>query len=220
MIGASVGQDGSNRAGDVRVVQWLLLRIGIDPGAVDGLAGPKLNAAIRTAQDRFGIDPDGRIDPGGRTIDRLAKAPATWNGDSRNWPQERKLASLHPRFRGSVVRVIASLRADGLRPTIVYGWRSVAVQQRLRRAGVTQVGFSFHNAQTPAGLPAAWAVDLVDERWYWTEPDCHIFFRALGVAGKAEGLIWGGDWTFRDWAHLQGRRNAELAAVRRESGLA
>ena len=219
MIVASVGEDGTNRAGDIRTVQWLLLRIGIDPGAVDGLAGPRLIAAIRSAQARFGIDADGRIDPGGRTIARLTATRATWDSDSHNWPQERKLASLHPRFRGRIVRVIDTLEQDGLRPTIVYGWRSVAVQRRLLREGVTQVGFSFHNAQTPEGLPAAWAVDLVDDRWYWTEPECHVFFRALGVAGKAEGLIWGGDWTFRDWAHLQGRRNGELASVRRESGL-
>ncbi len=219
MIEASVGEDGTNRVDDVRAIQWLLLRIGIDPGAVDGLAGLRLITAIRTAQDRFGVEADGRIDPGGQTIAHLTNARATWDGDSRNWPQERKLASLHPRFRSRIVRVIAALKRDGLRPTIVYGWRSVAVQRRLLREGVTQVGFSFHNAQTPDGLPAAWAADLVDDRWYWTEPQCHVFFRALGAAGKAEGLIWGGDWTFRDWAHLQGRRNAELASVRRESGL-
>lgn len=217
MIEAAVGQGGTNRAGDVRTVQWLLLRIGIDPGGVDGIAGPRLIAAIRTVQERFGIDADGRVDPAGTTLARLRAAPASWDGDSSSWPQERKLASLHPRFRPRVSAVIARLRADRFRPVIVYGWRSVAVQERLFRAGTSKVRFSFHNAQTPDGLPAAWAVDLVDDRWYWREPDAHVFFRALGRAAKAEGLIWGGDWKFRDWAHVQGRRNAELAAVRRES---
>ncbi len=217
MIEAAVGQDGANRPDDVRTVQWLLLRIGIEPGGIDGIAGPRLTAAIRTAQDRFGIEPDGRIDPGGATLARLRAAPARWD-DSSDWPQARKLASLHPRFRPRVAAVIARLRAERFRPVVVYGWRSVAVQERLFRAGSSKVRFSFHNAQTTDGLPAAWAADLVDERWYWREPDAHVFFRALGKAAKAEGLIWGGDWKFRDWAHVQGRPNGDLAAVRRASG--
>lgn len=218
MIEASVGQGGDNRAADVRIVQWLLLRVGIEPGGIDGIVGPRLIAAIRTVQDRFGIDPDGRIDRGGTTLARLRAAPARW-ADSSDWPEARKLASLHPQFRRQVVTLIDRLRGDGFRPVVVYGWRSVAVQERLFRAGTSKVTFSFHNAQTPDGLPAAWAADLVDERWYWREPDAHVFFRALGKAAKAQGLIWGGDWKFRDWAHVQGRRNAELAAVRRESGV-
>ncbi len=218
MIEASVGQGGDNRAADVRTVQWLLLRVGIEPGGIDGIAGPRLIAAIRNLQDRFGIDADGRIDPGGATLARLRAAPARW-ADSNDWPQPRKLASLHPQFRRQVVTLIDRLRDDGFRPVVVYGWRSVAVQDRLFRAGTSTVRFSFHNAQTPDGLPAAWAADLVDERWYWREPDAHVFFRALGKAAKAQGLVWGGDWKSPDWAHVQGRRNAELAAVRRESGV-
>ncbi|MFV0623951.1 peptidoglycan-binding protein [Sphingomonas sp. ac-8] len=143
-----------------------------------------------------------------------------WTGDSQQWSQEKKLASLEPGFRQKITAVIQSLKAEGYRPKIVFGWRSVAVQQQLLRRGVTTVRFSFHNAQTPQGIPNAWAVDLIDERWAWNEPDCHVFFRALGKAGKAQGLVWGGDWkSFKDWAHLQGRQNSELRAVKRESGL-
>jgi len=146
--------------------------------------------------------------------------PRDWDGDSSAWPQEKKLASLEPGFRRKIDAVLADLRAQGFRPKIIFGWRSVAVQQQLMRRGVTKVRFSFHNAQTPQGRPNAWAVDIVDERWSWNEPDCHVFFRALGKSGKAQGLVWGGDWTgFRDWAHLQGRQNAELGHVKRESGL-
>jgi hypothetical protein len=116
--------------------------------------------------------------------------------------------------------VLDVLRAGGLRPTIIFGWRSVAVQQQLFRRGVTKVRFSFHNTQTVQGNLNAWAVDIVDERWGWNEPDCHTFLAALGKAGNAQGLVWGGDWKdFKDWAHLQGRRNGELALAKRESGL-
>lgn len=47
------------------------------------------------------------------------------------------------------------------------------------------------------------------------------FWQALGKAGKAEGLYWGGDWrSFKDWAHLQFFPNTKLSEVRKESGLA
>ncbi|HJO66204.1 peptidoglycan-binding protein [Sphingomonas sanguinis] len=155
-----------------------------------------------------------------RLTDNPNREPRDWTGDSSKWAQDKKLASLEPGFRRKIETVLQTLRAQGFRPKIVFGWRSVAVQQELMRRGVTKVRFSFHNAQTPQGRPNAWAVDIVDERWSWNEPDCHIFFRALGKAGKAQGLVWGGDWTgFRDWAHLQGRQNSELRQVKRESGL-
>jgi len=29
------------------------------------------------------------------------------------------------------------------------------------------------------------------------------WWQQLGAAAKAQGLVWGGDWTFRDYPHLQ-----------------
>lgn len=220
------------------LVQQLLTEAGFDPQGADGKCGRNTRSAILDFQATFLRIPDGLIEPGGRTFARLRKgaaapiaaagAPAAApsgladrSGDSSQWPQEKKLASLAPSFRRKIERVLASLRGQGFQPKIVFGWRSVAVQAKLKKEGKTKVSFSFHNAQKKDGTPHAWAVDIVDSRWAWNEPDCHIFFKALGAAGKAEGLVWGGDWTrFRDWAHLQGRPNAELAAAKRESGLA
>lgn len=249
-ISASVGEGGVNRKADVRIVQELLARAGHDPRGIDGGYGRNTRDAILSFQRTFASNPDGRIDPGGGTLRRLvqaqpsspptpapasspaptpaptAPAPASgpaftdWSGDSAAWSQEKKLASLEPGFRARIERVIGKLKADGFQPKIVFGWRSTKVQARLKREGKSKVSFSFHCAQHPDGRPNAWAVDLVDSRWAWNEPDCHKFFRALGAAGKAEGLVWGGDWkSFRDWAHLQGRQNSELAAVKKESGL-
>lgn len=236
-IGASVGLGGANAEADVLVVQRLLGAAGCDTKGVDGVWGKDTCDAIVAFQSRFMTEPDGLIEPGGRTLSLLeaARAPADpapaapaaatpiadWSGDSAQWSQEKKLASLEPTFRPKIGRVIARLKAEGFQPRIVFGWRSVQVQAKLRREGKTKVSFSFHNAQKRDGTPNACAVDIVDSRWAWNEPDCHKFFRALGAAGKAEGLVWGGDWkSFRDWAHLQGRQNGELAAVKRESGLA
>ena len=243
-ISASVGVGGVNKQADVRTVQQLLTKAGHDTKGVDGVFGPHTKAAILAFQATFMKKPDGCIDPNGRTIARLLKAveavtakpapapapspaprpapaPITdWSGDSSQWSQEKKLASLEPSFRPKVERVIAKLKQQGFQPKIVFGWRSVQVQARLKKEGKTKVSFSFHNAQKPNGTPNAWAVDIVDSRWAWNEPDCHTFFKALGAAGKAEGLVWGGDWkSFPDWAHLQGRPNGDLAKVKKESGL-
>lgn len=145
-----------------------------------------------------------------------------WSGDSSRWSQQKKLMSLHPEFRPKVEAVLAALREQGFQPRIVYGWRSLEVQQRLVAEGRSKVRFSFHNAQQPDGTPASYAADIVDSRWLWTgAAESNGFWRALGAAARSQGLVWGGDWKrFRDVAHIQARPNTELAQVRRESGLA
>jgi peptidoglycan L-alanyl-D-glutamate endopeptidase CwlK len=195
-------------------------------GRVDarGLTLGRLNsAAVRAATPRASAPQQPAVVRPVAPPARQAPAAATrtdWTGDSEAWSQDKKLASLEPGFRGKIDPVLQALRTEGFRPKIVFGWRSVAKQRELHRLGRTKVLFSFHNAQTPQGIPSALAVDVVDERWAWNEPDCHVFFRALGRIGKAQGLVWGGDWaSFRDWAHLQGRPNSALRQVKRESGL-
>lgn len=84
MITASVGVGGVNRKADVKSVQERLnrfvQRLEIPPLAMDGDCGPKTRRAIVAFQDDVvGMDvPDGRVDPGGRTWQRLdaAQSPA------------------------------------------------------------------------------------------------------------------------------------------------
>ncbi|MCW5965030.1 MAG: peptidoglycan-binding protein [Bryobacterales bacterium] len=79
-ISASVGQGGMNRNADVLTVQQLLNKVANSWGGPlpllkeDGWIGAKTNAAIRRFQEvQFkGIfTPDGKVDPGKRTIQRL-----------------------------------------------------------------------------------------------------------------------------------------------------
>jgi len=226
-IGASVGRGGVNRKPDTRRIQGALNEV--FPAlalAVDGLCGPATVRRIERFQRGFMPAPDGRIDPGGRSLARLDTAVPSlqdeWRGDSSKWSQARKQASLDPGFRGKVESVLEQLESDGFRPRIYYGWRSVAVQRELLRNGHSKVSFSFHNAQYPDGRPRAHAVDIIDRRWAWSEAAQESgFWEALGRAGKAEGLYWGGSWIkFKDYAHLQGFPNYRLAEIRRQSGLA
>ena len=237
-IQQSVGKQGVNHALDVKTVQAQLnaqapaTRTKL---VVDGKCGAKTIAAISDFQKVvLGlIQPDGRVDPNGRTL-RALNDPASeakwakgiqasdqWSGDSARWSQEKKLQSLNPAFRLQVEGVISALRQRGFQPKIFYGWRSVAVQQELYQKGRSKVRFSFHNAQQPNGTPNAYAADIIDSRWGWAKPaQDQGFWDALGEEAKKRGLVWGGDWTsFRDVAHIQGRQNHELAQVKRESGL-
>jgi len=151
----------------------------------------------------------------------LPAAPEDWTGDSSQWSQQKKLLSLEPAFRAKIEHVIAALKNRTFQSKIVFAWRSVAVQKKLFDQKKAKVLFSFHNAQRKDGTPNALAADIIDARWAWTEAArTNGFWSALGAAGKELGLVWGGDWTdFPDVAHLQGRKNSELAKVKKESGL-
>ena len=226
-INGSVGADGKNGKADTRKIQKLLNAI--FPSTlltVDGDCGAKTIRRIKRFQKRFMAKPDGRVDPAGRSLKKLnAAAPGMqkdWSGDSSRWSQEKKISSLDKRMRPKIVRVLDALKSEGFRPKIFFAWRSVAVQLEIVAKGNSRVRFSFHNAQKKNGTPSAYAVDIIDKRWAWNdEAEENGFWRALGKAGKAEGLHWGGDWrSFKDWAHLQYYPNNKLSDVKKESGLA
>jgi peptidoglycan L-alanyl-D-glutamate endopeptidase CwlK len=233
LLRGSVGERGKNRPDDVELVQTLLKKVGAYTGKVDQLCGPETIAAILSFQRTIMKKPDGRVDPTGHTwmalshpgVKPVSLAPPTtkgdWSGDSAKWSQEKKLASLNAALRRKVENILKALTAGGFQPKIFYGWRSVQVQLELYKAGKSTVKFSFHNAQTPNGIPNSYAADIVDRRWGWDDAaEKNGFWKALGNAAKAERLVWGGTWkSFRDVAHVQNKQNSELAAVKKESGL-
>jgi len=226
-INKSVGRGGENLKADTRKIQKLLNAIfPATPAEVNGVCGPDTIRRIERFQRRFMAKPDGRVDPGGRTLKRLnVAAPGMqqdWSGDSSRWSHEKKLASLDRRMRPKVERTLEALKAEGFKPKIFFAWRSVAVQQEIVARGDSRVRFSFHNAQKKDGTPNAYAADIIDRRWAWTDAaEANGFWQALGSAAKQEGLFWGGDWrNFKDWAHVQFYPNRMLSQVKQESGLA
>lgn len=223
----SVGRDGANKKPDIRKIQKLLNAIfPATPVEVNGECGPTTIRRIERFQRRFMRTPDGRVDPGGRTLRRLnAAAPgmqAEWGGDSSKWSLEKKLASLNDEMRTRTASILQALEDQSFKPKLVYAWRSVEVQRQLVEQGNSQVSFSFHNAQQPSGVPNAYAADIIDRRWAWSgEAKDNGFWDALGRAAKDEELFWGGNWrTFKDWAHVQLFPNRRLSEIKRESGLA
>jgi hypothetical protein len=122
----SVGNGGTNNTPDVQTVQRLLNRyagqLGLSRLNDDGRIGPTTIAAIRKFQTFFfGIDsPNGRVDPGGRTITALnASAPAAlsgakwWHANQTRFTNSLQITDLHSDFRDKAARFINAVRISG-----------------------------------------------------------------------------------------------------------
>lgn len=140
-----------------------------------------------------------------------------------------------PGFYRALQRAFRRVEAQGWSPHIASGWRSPEEQQAHFKAGRSQVEFSFHNAVTEQGAPAALAADVIDARYGWGagghEAEAAAFWKALGAAVEAEGLVWGGRWRQSNptWAkyglswdpgHVQAYDNTLLSKVRRRAEMA
>jgi peptidoglycan hydrolase-like protein with peptidoglycan-binding domain len=136
-IEGSVGQGGDNLEADVRVVQQLLNRQDLTPLPAlreDGLTGPATIEAIRHFQARsLGIQsPDGRVDPGGRTLRRLNSGPADRgtgsNPETRQADRAMRAERVDPRVKETPVttRIIDALvpRFGNIRAKIIGGYLS------------------------------------------------------------------------------------------------
>jgi len=119
-------------------------------------------------------------------------------------------ADLDPAFRGKLDAAFEALRSQGFDPKVFEGARSQRRQAFLYGQGRTD--FPVYGRE---GKKVTWilsasnhgsspvqAVDVISASTGWSNPK---FFDALGVAVKAQGLKWGGDWKVRDSAHVEGR---------------
>lgn len=116
----SVGQNGDNLEGDVRLVQQLLNRQDLAPLAKikeDGRIGPSTMEAIRHFQTRYlGMNsPDGRVDPDGRTFRKLnggaSERGTGENAQTRKVDREARSERVDPRVKETAVttRIIDNL---------------------------------------------------------------------------------------------------------------
>ena len=135
-IGASVGKGGVNELADVIVVQHLLngwlTATGQELVPTTGICGPLTIDAIKAFQSRMlgAASPDGRIDPGGRTWQKLtagtpapAPAPAAtptalsgavwWRANQAQFPNSAAITDLVPPFRDNVTAFVKALRDAG-----------------------------------------------------------------------------------------------------------
>ena len=115
---------------------------------------------------------------------------------------------LDPAFRAKLDTAFEQLRAQGYDPRVFEGARTQRRQAWLYGQGRTsfpvygrtgtQVTWTLQ-ASNHGTYPAR-GVDVISASTGWSNMD---FFRALGVAVKAQGLNWGGDWRVRDYPHVE-----------------
>lgn len=133
----SVGQGGDNLPNDVRTVQHALNRHDLTPLTrleEDGRCGPATIRAVRQFQVRHlnMTSPDGRVDPGGRTLRRLSSQTTDRgtgaNAETRQADRSLRGDRVDPRVQETAVttRIIDALvpRFGSIRATIIGGYLS------------------------------------------------------------------------------------------------
>lgn len=144
LINGSVGENGENNPRDVRTVQRLLNKHIVPPLrnlSIDGIAGKNTIGAIKHFQSVVVKmrTPDGRVDPGGKTIRRLNRGPERdavgdtqdrptsrprgsntklsgakwWKANQAKYRNRRGLEYLEGDFRQKASKFVASLRKAG-----------------------------------------------------------------------------------------------------------
>ncbi len=134
-IARSVGFGGQNNKADVVIIQKLLNNyvnaLGLSALSADGNIGPATIFAIRKFQSTYlgAADPNGRADPGGRTITALNAVTKTrdpsflsgaayWHTNQGRYSNSESLNDLTPEFRVNVQRFLDALRLGGATVTI------------------------------------------------------------------------------------------------------
>ena len=124
--GAGYGK--ADGAPQVRTIQRTLRRLGWQPGPVDGLYGPRTEAAVTRFQSATRVATDGIVGP--QTHQALTQA--------RSEPLRRGVGFVQPNGSPRVRALQAKLRSRGLRPGPVdglFGPRTQVAVQRLQRSG-------------------------------------------------------------------------------------
>jgi putative chitinase len=114
---ASVGRDGKNNPDDVRTVQELLNRYPCcrpdPPLEEDGLIGPDTIAAIEEVQRHIDMsNPDGRVDPGGRTFTAIAEEPDAGEDEEPPAGEENAPAAGNALTVAQLRAIMPNLKAD------------------------------------------------------------------------------------------------------------
>lgn len=171
-IADAVGEGARNAPDDVRRVQHLLnawAAATMRPLlVVDGRCGARTLAAIRDYQAqvvRLG-EPDGRVDPGGRTWTALAaglgsavplSGAAWWHAHQARFPNSAAIADLAEPFRTRAAAFVGALREAGARVAIASTRRN-AVRAKL-------MAYSWRIASAALDPGAVPAIPGVAIRW-------------------------------------------------------
>lgn len=128
--------------------------------------------------------------------------PAGGGGGS----SEARIARLEPVIQPKARALLEAARAQGIELTVTQGLRTMEEQAALYAQGRTAPGQVVTNAKPGSswhnfGLAFDVAV-VVGGKPTW--PNDQALWNKIGELGKAQGLIWGGDFqSFKDMPHFQ-----------------
>lgn len=116
----------------------------------------------------------------------------------------RDWSHMNPAFVQTVLRVMVAMRARGFGMVLLEGYRSPERQNALAAQGnhVTQAkgGQSKHQYGLAVDLaPMRAGKVVISERDPWAMQA----YQALGEEAQAAGLTWGGNWSFKDYGHIE-----------------
>ncbi|WP_230370612.1 M15 family metallopeptidase [Paludibacterium denitrificans] len=116
----------------------------------------------------------------------------------------RDWSRMNPVFVQTVLRVMATMKARGFAMVLLEGYRSPARQDALAAQSnhVTQAkgGQSKHQYGLAVDLaPMRNGKVVISERDAWAMQA----YQALGEEAQAVGLTWGGNWSFKDFGHIE-----------------
>jgi peptidoglycan LD-endopeptidase CwlK len=168
--------------------QRMLSCCGFYTGALDGLWGPKTEAADQAFLARAA---------------QIAAAEGTFDPRS-----ERTIATLQTDAQQAARRSLKAIRAAlaaGTEARIISGTRTYAEQNALFRQGrfgnSGQIVTNARGGQSWHNFGLAWDIGLFRNGTYLTDGTPYV---PLGQRGKVAGVEWGGDWTsFKDFPHYQ-----------------
>lgn len=189
---------------DIIFLQRFLKSAGFYTGKIDGIWGPKTDAAVNAFEERS---------------EQIAATLGKF--DART---ERNILTLHPKAQEAARIFLKKVTNAGITARIISGTRTYAEQNELYRKGrfgkpppkVTNArgGQSNHN------FGVAWDIGIFENGTYMG--DSPLYKRAADV-GLIAGVEWGGNWkTFKDQPHYQLATGNLIQVVRQnfESGQA
>lgn len=130
------------------------------------------------------------------------------NEAERHERNTQRLRECFPAYAVRLRRVLDRMEAQGFRPRIQDGWRSIEAQLEAFNTGHSGLRFGFHNVTGPDGSPEALACDVLDEESPTASRPRYLL--ALTLAARAEGLDTGLLWQLEP--DDKARTKAALAA--------
>jgi len=181
---------------DVLFLQRLLKGAGFYGGALDGLWGPKTDAAVQAfeARERELRQVHGEL-------------------DARS---EANLQLLHPKAQEAARVFLGKVRSAAIDARIISGTRTYAEQNELFRQGrfgnPGPIVTNARGGQSNHNFGIAWDIGIFQKGKYLG--DSPLYKKAAEV-GLVDGLEWGGNWTsLKDWPHYQLATGLSISDVR------